>query len=59
MRFFNAFNESKITLNKDEMLAFQASKRGGELKLRFDNNYPERVFIGGQTVRILNGQINI
>mgnify|MGYP001615286551 CR=1 FL=1 len=47
------------TLNKDEMLAFQASKRGGELKLRFDNNYPERVFIGGQTVRILNGQINI
>lgn len=43
-------------LSKDELSAFQASKRGGNLKLRSDES---RVIIAGQAVTIFKGFLNI
>lgn len=42
-------------LNQDEFLAYQASSRGGVLKI----NYPggERVFLRGQAVTVMRGQL--
>lgn len=44
-------------LNKKEFLAYQASERGGELKVLLDDNFPDRVFIGGQSVLVLKGEL--
>ena len=43
-------------LNKTEMLAYQASKRGGELKLRLDK---KDVYITGQAITFLRGEITM
>jgi PhzF family phenazine biosynthesis protein len=42
-------------LGKTEMLAYQASKRGGEVKVRLNG---DRVMLGGQAVTIFRGKIN-
>ncbi|MBC7474675.1 MAG: PhzF family phenazine biosynthesis isomerase [Candidatus Sericytochromatia bacterium] len=47
---------SKI-INKKEMLAFQASKRGGQIKIKLSDNIHNRVLIGGQTVMIIKGEL--
>ena len=41
-------------LNKDEFLAYQASKRGGVLRVRVAG---ERVFLGGKAVTVLRGEL--
>jgi len=41
-------------LHKDEFLAYQASKRGGVLRVRVAG---ERVFLGGKAVTILRGEL--
>lgn len=43
-------------LNKNEMLAYQNSKRGGELKLII-NKESNRVLIGGEAVMTLKGEL--
>ena len=42
-------------LGKTELLAFQASARGGEVRLRVAG---ERVFLGGQAVTVLRGELS-
>lgn len=43
-------------LQKNEMLAYQASLRGGEVNIKtFDNS--DRVFLGGETVMVLKGEL--
>lgn len=46
-------------LKKNKMTAFQDSARGGVVKIILDEDLPERVYLGGQTVEILKGEINI
>ena len=41
-------------LGKDEMVAYQASERGGTLRVRVDGG---RVYIGGQAVTVLRGEL--
>jgi PhzF family phenazine biosynthesis protein len=41
-------------LGKDELVAYQASPRGGELRLRLDG---DRVRLGGQAVTVLRGEL--
>jgi predicted PhzF superfamily epimerase YddE/YHI9 len=41
-------------LGKDEMLAFQASARGGAVRVRVIGN---RVMLGGQAVTVLRGKL--
>jgi PhzF family phenazine biosynthesis protein len=41
-------------LGKDELLAYQASERGGTLRVRVDS---DRVYIGGQAVTVLRGEL--
>ena len=41
-------------LGKKELMAFQASARGGELRLRLDG---DRVRLGGQAVTVLRGEL--
>lgn len=41
-------------LNKTEMVAFQASDRGGEVSVRIDG---ERVILGGQAVTVFRGEL--
>ena len=41
-------------LGKNELIAYQASSRGGELRLRIEG---ERVKIGGQAVTVLRGEL--
>ncbi len=41
-------------LGKNEMLAYQASARGGVLRVKLDG---ERVFLGGQAVTVLKGEL--
>lgn len=43
--------------NKKEFFAYQASKRSGELKILLNDNNPDRVFIGGQCVLVLKGEL--
>lgn len=43
-------------LEKNEFLAYQASERGGVLKVRLEN---DRVFIQGQAVTIFEGELRI
>jgi len=42
-------------LQKDEFHAYQASQRGGVLKLRYDGG--DRVYISGQAVTVLRGEL--
>lgn len=42
-------------LNKDEFLAYQASSRGGVVKVRYPGE--NRVFLSGQAVTVLRGEI--
>ena len=42
-------------LHKQSMLAYQASPRGGELRLRLED---DRVLISGKAVTILQGELN-
>lgn len=42
-------------LNKDEFLAYQASRRGGEVKVRYTGS--ERVYLAGQAVTVLQGEL--
>lgn len=42
-------------LNKDEFLAYQASSRGGVVKVRYPGK--DRVFLNGQAVTVLRGEI--
>jgi len=42
-------------LGKDEFLAFQASRRGGVMKVRYDGG--DRVFLAGQAVTVLRGEL--
>lgn len=42
-------------LNKDHFLAYQASRRGGTLKLRYDGG--DRVYLLGQAVTMLRGEL--
>lgn len=42
-------------LGKDEFLAYQASSRGGILKVRYDGG--SRVYISGQAVTVLRGEL--
>jgi len=42
-------------LGKDELFAFQASRRGGTMKVRYDGG--ERVFLAGQAVTVLRGEL--
>lgn len=44
-------------LNKDEFLAYQASSRGGVLKVRYTGE--DRVFIAGQAVTVLQGYLKL
>jgi PhzF family phenazine biosynthesis protein len=46
-------------LGKDEMLAYQASARGGVLRVRVDGEREgrERVLLGGQAVTVLEGKL--
>lgn len=41
-------------LNKNEFLSYQASKRGGSLKIRLDD---ERVYLSGKAVTVLKGEL--
>ena len=41
-------------LGKDEMVAYQASARGGTLRVRVDG---DRVYIGGRAVTVLRGEL--
>jgi PhzF family phenazine biosynthesis protein len=43
-------------LGKDELLAYQASRRGGTIKVRYDGG--DRVFLGGQAVTVLKGELS-
>ena len=43
-------------LNKTELIAYQASKRGGKLICRVENN---NVYISGQAVQYLEGEITV
>jgi len=43
-------------LNKKELIGFQASKRGGMLKCKIENN---RVLISGKAVKYLEGKITV
>ena len=43
-------------LGKDDMLAYQASKRGGELNLKLDS---DRVHITGSAITVLNGEMKV
>jgi PhzF family phenazine biosynthesis protein len=42
-------------LNKDEFLAYQASNRGGIVKVRYTGD--ERVFLAGQAVTVMRGEL--
>ncbi|MHC5730911.1 MAG: PhzF family phenazine biosynthesis protein, partial [Nostoc sp.] len=42
-------------LHKDEFLAYQASSRGGVVKVCYDGG--DRVFLGGQAVTVLRGEL--
>lgn len=42
-------------LRKDELLAYQASRRGGELRLKLGQ---DRVFITGKAITIMNGRFH-
>lgn len=42
-------------LGKDEMLAYQASRRGGEMQLRYDGG--DRVTLAGQAVTVFRGTL--
>ncbi|BAZ23706.1 PhzF family phenazine biosynthesis protein [Kalymmatonema gypsitolerans NIES-4073] len=42
-------------LGKDEFLAYQASSRGGVLKIRYEGG--SRVFLSGQAVTVLRGEL--
>jgi PhzF family phenazine biosynthesis protein len=42
-------------LGKDEFLAYQASSRGGVVKVRYAGG--DRVFLGGQAVTVLRGEL--
>jgi PhzF family phenazine biosynthesis protein len=42
-------------LGKDEFLAYQASSRGGVLKIRYDGG--SRVYLGGQAVTVVRGEL--
>lgn len=44
-------------LSKDEFLAYQASSRGGVLKVRYTGE--DRVFISGQAVTVLQGDLRL
>lgn len=46
----------KNRLGKDELLAYQASKRGGVLRVRVGDR---RVFIAGKAVTVLQAEINV
>ena len=43
-------------LGKDEMVAFQASARGGVIRVRVS---PERVYLGGRAVTVFRGELMI
>jgi PhzF family phenazine biosynthesis protein len=43
-------------LGKDELLAYQASARGGELRLRLRG---ERIVLAGEAVTVLRGELNV
>ncbi len=45
-----------VKLNKNELIAFQASKRGGILKCKIDNG---RVLISGKAIQYLEGEITV
>lgn len=42
-------------LGKDEFLAYQASQRGGVLRIRYDGG--DRVYLAGQAVTVLRGEL--
>jgi PhzF family phenazine biosynthesis protein len=44
-------------LGKDELLAYQASSRGGVVKVRYEGG--DRVFLAGQAVTVLRGELII
>ena len=44
-------------LGKRELVAFQASKRGGEMFIKIDQ--PGRIFISGYSLTIIKGELNI
>lgn len=44
-------------LGKDEFLAFQASRRGGVVKVRYSGG--NRVFLGGQAVTVMRGELEL
>jgi len=45
-----------VTLNKTEMVAFQASQRGGTLKLKIAG---DRVLIEGKAITVIEGMLNV
>ncbi len=42
-------------LGKDEFMAYQASPRGGVVKVRLD---ADRVYLGGQAITVLTGELS-
>ncbi|NET40017.1 MAG: PhzF family phenazine biosynthesis protein [Cyanothece sp. SIO1E1] len=42
-------------LHKDELLAYQASSRGGIIKIRYSGG--DRIFLSGQAVTVLKGEL--
>lgn len=42
-------------LNKDQFLAYQASSRGGIVKIRYDGG--DRVYLSGQAITVLRGEL--
>lgn len=44
-------------LHKDEFLAYQASSRGGIIKVRYDGS--TRVYLSGQAVTVLQGELTV
>ena len=51
---YKKLNDDFMSGKKDEFLAYQASKRGGILKVRVAG---ERVFLGGKAVTVLRGEL--
>ncbi|MGK7896881.1 MAG: PhzF family phenazine biosynthesis protein, partial [Xenococcus sp. (in: cyanobacteria)] len=44
-------------LNKDSLLAYQASSRGGVVRINYDGG--KRVYLGGQAVTVMEGILRV
>ena len=47
----------RVRIKKDELLAYQASLRGGTVKINYDGG--DRVFLQGQAITVMRGELNL